>query len=145
MTASSRVFSVTSVGVASRELFMGAQTHHMYFSSMTVGGTAMAKSRAANASQKPLTSGGATAPDTKTCDLNQAHTVFSETPLRYVSAAAPGFLRRRTGKKGFIYLDTKNRIVCDEFHLARIKSLAIPPAWIDVWICQSPVGHLQAT
>jgi DNA topoisomerase I len=64
--------------------------------------------------------------------------------LRYVNDDDPGISRRRRGK-GFSYHDTAGRRVTDEPTLARIRALAIPPAWTDVWICPSPRGHIQAT
>jgi DNA topoisomerase-1 len=63
--------------------------------------------------------------------------------LRYVSDSQPGIRRRRAGD-GFTYIDVDGKPVDDET-LARIKRLAIPPAWTDVWVCSSPNGHLQAT
>ena len=64
--------------------------------------------------------------------------------LRYVSDATPGIARKRSGK-GFRYVGPDGAAVRDAETLARIKSLVIPPAWKDVWICPSPKGHLQAT
>jgi DNA topoisomerase-1 len=64
--------------------------------------------------------------------------------LRYVSPDDPGFERRRAGR-AFRYLDTDGEPIRDAGTLGRIRSLAIPPAWTDVWICPDPVGHLQAT
>jgi DNA topoisomerase-1 len=64
--------------------------------------------------------------------------------LRYVSDTAPGIARRRRGK-GFEYLDSDGKRIRDKETLARIRSLAIPPAWKDVWICPRANGHLQAT
>src|SRR5687768_7470364 len=64
--------------------------------------------------------------------------------LRYVRCGGPGLRRRRAGK-GFVYLTVTGRRVRDAKTLARIRSLAIPPAWQDVWICPSPDGHVQAT
>ncbi|HET6434247.1 MAG TPA: DNA topoisomerase IB, partial [Xanthomonadaceae bacterium] len=64
--------------------------------------------------------------------------------LRYVSDAAPGLRRVRRGP-GFGYRDANGRPVRDRATLARIRALAIPPAWTDVWICADPRGHLQAT
>ncbi|HEY7294453.1 MAG TPA: DNA topoisomerase IB [Dehalococcoidia bacterium] len=64
--------------------------------------------------------------------------------LRYTSDAQPGIRRRRRGRH-FTYLGPDGAPVHDERTLARIRSLAIPPAWTDVWICPSPRGHLQAT
>ncbi|HEX5616524.1 MAG TPA: DNA topoisomerase IB [Acidimicrobiia bacterium] len=64
--------------------------------------------------------------------------------LTYVSDELPGLRRRRAGK-GFAYHDTRGRLVRDPGVKERIASLAIPPAWTDVWICPDPDGHLQAT
>ncbi|NHZ93004.1 DNA topoisomerase IB [Massilia sp. CCM 8733] len=64
--------------------------------------------------------------------------------LRYVSDSAPGITRKARGKN-VVYFDAAGEPVTDEDTLARIRSLAIPPAWNDVWICKSPNGHLQAT
>src|SRR5690606_27556326 len=64
--------------------------------------------------------------------------------LRYVSDEMPGITRRRRGK-GFSYHDPAGRIIRDKTTLARIRSLAIPPAWTAVWICPHERGHLQAT
>jgi DNA topoisomerase I len=54
-----------------------------------------------------------------------------------------GIRRRRRGR-GFTYSDHRARPIRDPKTLTRIRSLAIPPAWSDVWICASPDGHLQA-
>jgi DNA topoisomerase-1 len=64
--------------------------------------------------------------------------------LRYVSDASPGITRKRIGK-GFVYVAPAGKIIGDAVELKRIKSLAIPPAWTDVWICPLENGHLQAT
>ncbi len=64
--------------------------------------------------------------------------------LVYVSDAEPGLRRLRAGK-GFRYLDPRGKAVDDRETLARIRALAIPPAWTDVWICPLPGGHVQAT
>jgi len=63
--------------------------------------------------------------------------------LRYSSDAQPGIRRRRSGR-GFTYVDSDGATVRDKEVLARIKALAIPPAWTDVWICRWPNGHIQA-
>jgi DNA topoisomerase-1 len=63
--------------------------------------------------------------------------------LRYSSSDEPGLVRRRRGR-GFGYERSDGRRVTDKQTLARIRSLAIPPAWRDVWICADPDGHLQA-
>lgn len=64
--------------------------------------------------------------------------------LRYTSDDRPGIARVRSGR-GFGYRDPDGRTLRDRATLARIRALAIPPAWADVWICPDPVGHLQAT
>ena len=64
--------------------------------------------------------------------------------LRYVNDAMPGILRQRDGDS-VRYVDADGAEVRDEATLARIKSLAIPPAWTGVWICARDNGHLQAT
>lgn len=71
-------------------------------------------------------------------------TLLEDSRLRYSTDASPGLTRRRAGK-GFVYLDTERVRVTDDELLARIKRLAIPPAWTDVWICPEASGHLQAT
>lgn len=63
--------------------------------------------------------------------------------LRYVSDREPGLCRVRAGR-GFAYRTARGRTVRDPEVLARIRALAIPPAWTSVWICASPSGHLQA-
>ncbi|WP_119303765.1 DNA topoisomerase IB [Dongia deserti] len=64
--------------------------------------------------------------------------------LEYVNDDDPGIRRQKRGK-GFVYLDSNGKPVRDPYTRARIRSLAIPPAWTDVWICASENGHLQAT
>lgn len=64
--------------------------------------------------------------------------------LRYVDDASPGIRRKRAGK-GFSYIGLDGRPIRDPADLRRIKALAIPPAWTEVWICPTPRGHLQAT
>jgi DNA topoisomerase-1 len=65
-------------------------------------------------------------------------------PLRFTSDCEAGIRRRRAGR-GFVYATPDGRRVGDEKTLGRIASLAVPPAWTDVWICRDPSGHLQAT
>jgi DNA topoisomerase-1 len=64
--------------------------------------------------------------------------------LCHVSDLTPGIKRIKRGKS-FIYLDINNKPVKDKEVLKRIKSLVIPPAWTQVWICPEINGHLQAT
>ncbi len=64
--------------------------------------------------------------------------------LRHVDPKDPGIARRRAGL-GFAYFDAHGERVAAAETLSRIRSLVIPPAWRDVWICASPIGHIQAT
>ncbi len=64
--------------------------------------------------------------------------------LTYVSDTQPGLRRERKGK-GFVYRMDSGERVSDQAVLGHVKSLSIPPAWTDVWICRNPDGHLQAT
>ncbi|MBL0967810.1 MAG: DNA topoisomerase IB [Brevundimonas sp.] len=64
--------------------------------------------------------------------------------LTYCSDESPGLTRTASGK-GFSYHDRKGDLIRDEKVLARIRMLAIPPAWTDVWICPRATGHIQAT
>jgi DNA topoisomerase-1 len=64
--------------------------------------------------------------------------------LRRVDCGDSGFRRRRQGR-GFAYLDADGERIDDPATVARIRALAIPPAWEDVWICPLPNGHIQAT
>src|SRR5688500_20082636 len=66
-----------------------------------------------------------------------------EAGLRYVDDAALGIRRVRHGR-GFGYVDEDGRKVRDRATLARIRALAIPPAWTEVRVCADPDGHLQA-
>src|SRR6266704_1153681 len=84
--------------------------------------------------RKPIESGFAT-------DSAEA---AEEAGLHYVSDDRPGYTRRANNGE-FEYLDTEGKTIGDEQRLLRIKRLAIPPAWTDVWICPSPSGHIQAT
>lgn len=64
--------------------------------------------------------------------------------LRYVSDAGPGYARKRTGTT-FSYYDKDGRRITSADSLRRIKSIGIPPAYEDVWICPLANGHIQAT
>ena len=64
--------------------------------------------------------------------------------LRRSDCSGPGISRRRRGR-GFSYLDPEGGRVSDEDTLGRIRDLAIPPAWREVWICGDPFGHIQVT
>jgi len=63
--------------------------------------------------------------------------------LRRSHPDEPGFSRRRRGR-GFSYLDADGKVLEDTDVVERIRALAIPPAWTDVWICPHPNGHIQA-
>src|SRR5690348_15749079 len=64
--------------------------------------------------------------------------------LRHVSDSMPGIRRRRVGR-GFSYVDPNGLVVRERERIRRFRSLVIPPAWSDVWICPVPEGHLQVT
>jgi DNA topoisomerase I len=64
--------------------------------------------------------------------------------LRYVTDGTPGIRRRRAGK-GWAFYAAGGARITEHAVRKRIKSLAIPPAWTDVWICLDPNGHIQAT
>ena len=67
-----------------------------------------------------------------------------EAGLRYVSDDRPGYTRKAKGED-FEWLDADGKPIRDEQRLLRIRRLAIPPAWTDVWICPAANGHIQAT
>ena len=64
--------------------------------------------------------------------------------LRYMPDDKPGITRHKRGED-FEYRAPDGKRITDADELSRIRSLAIPPAWTDVWICTSPRGHIQAT
>lgn len=64
--------------------------------------------------------------------------------LAYASDAEPG-IRRAAKGTGFTYKAPNGRTITDKNILLRIRKLAVPPAWTDVWICPDPNGHIQAT
>ena len=64
--------------------------------------------------------------------------------LRHAADSEPG-IRRRGEPGAFFYMGANGRRITSAATLARLKALAIPPAWTDVWICSDPRGHLQAT
>lgn len=68
-----------------------------------------------------------------------------EASLTYVDDTQPGYSRVRVNAHTFHYLDEKGARITDEAQIQRINSLAIPPAYENVWICPLPDGHLQAT
>ncbi|WP_345816630.1 DNA topoisomerase IB [Paraburkholderia sp. PREW-6R] len=64
--------------------------------------------------------------------------------LRHADDSKPGITRKRD-KSGFVYYDAAGKRITDEDEIKRINSLAIPPAYEDVWICADARGHIQAT
>jgi len=83
------------------------------------------------------------APDAAELAIVDPRDAAESVGLVYVADQEPGIRRRKVGK-GFAYL-REGTAVKDAAILKRIKSLAIPPAWTDVWICSKSNGHIQAT
>jgi len=81
-------------------------------------------------------------PNGKLTELNAE--AAEEAGLRYVSDEQAGYTRKKNGDD-FEYFDQEGKPIRDEQRILRIKRLAIPPAWTEVWVCPSPNGHLQAT
>jgi DNA topoisomerase-1 len=79
--------------------------------------------------------------DTEPLSQQEAATAAN---LHYVTDEQPGLWRRRCGK-GFAYYNHQGELLRDESVKQRIRQLAIPPAYEEVWICPDPQGHLQAT
>ena len=77
-------------------------------------------------------------------NVNNPAAAANDAGLYHVNDDRLGYRRRANGN-GFEYLDTETKRIRDRQRLLRIKRLAIPPAWTDVWICPSPNGHIQAT
>jgi len=65
--------------------------------------------------------------------------------LRYISDETTAGIRRVGKPNRFRYVNTNGRVIRERAELERIRSLAIPPAWTDVWVCPHALGHLQAT
>ncbi len=80
----------------------------------------------------------------ETADLHDYNAEAKSNGLRYVSDAKPGYRRRKQGRH-FIFFDSLGNRVRDEEEIIRIRKLAIPPAYRDVWICPYANGHIQAT
>ena len=78
-----------------------------------------------------------------TSTLHDPHAAARAAHLHYVSDKKPGITRVREGD-GFAYRHPDGSPVTDEGTLERIRHLAIPPAYTDVWVCRDPKGHLQA-
>ena len=77
-------------------------------------------------------------------DLTPAAAPARRGRLKRADCAGPGIRRVRRGR-GFSYEDDSGEKIADEETLERIRQLAIPPAWEEVWICPDPFGHIQAT
>ncbi|MBG7618778.1 DNA topoisomerase IB [Herbaspirillum sp. AP02] len=75
---------------------------------------------------------------------DEAVVIARANQLRYVNDEMPGIRRSRHGK-GFAYHDARGELIRDAQELVRLKSLAIPPAWEEVWISPHHNGHIQAT
>src|SRR5216117_2213796 len=84
-----------------------------------------------------------TPPQTQETPANGSVEAAAAARLRYVSDARPGIQRIRVGR-GFKYSSADGTEVTDPQTLQRIRSIAIPPAWMDVWICPLAHGHIQA-
>lgn len=82
--------------------------------------------------------------DLAACAPDDPALVAEDADLNYVSDEGPG-IRRKASGKGFSYLGPGDRKVGDKPTLARLRALAIPPAWTQVWICSDASGHIQAT
>lgn len=80
----------------------------------------------------------------ESCDANDPIEAAKAAGLRYVTDASPGIRRKRVGKN-FSYIGLNGKPIRDPAELRRIKSLGIPPAWTNVWICPKANGHIQAT
>jgi DNA topoisomerase-1 len=76
--------------------------------------------------------------------VSQTETASRRGRLRRADCAEAGIRRLRRGR-GFSYEDPAGEVIEDEETLERIRQLAIPPAWKEVWICPDPFGHIQAT
>ena len=82
-------------------------------------------------------------PDERVSDRSRPSDPTAGSDLRFSTDSEPGLGRRRAGT-GFRYVSPEGRTVRDHATLERIRALAIPPAWTDVWICRDARGHLQA-
>jgi DNA topoisomerase I len=82
--------------------------------------------------------------DSDTAVIAEPQQAAASAGLRYIADSRPGIRRRKSGI-GFFYVDSDGSRVSETNALKRIRALAIPPAWQDVWICPFPDGHLQAT
>ena len=93
---------------------------------------------------QPVPQKSPTMGNVESCDANDPIETAKAAGLRYVTDAMPGIQRKRVGKN-FSYIGLNGKPIRDPAELRRIKSLGIPPAWTNVWICPRPNGHIQAT
>jgi DNA topoisomerase-1 len=80
---------------------------------------------------------------TRDADMSALSIATANGSLTFVNDSAPGFTRRRAGR-GFCFFGVDGKRIVDPKTLARIRKLAIPPAWKHVWICPDARGHIQA-
>lgn len=76
--------------------------------------------------------------------VTEAESRAEAADLRYINDGEPGYHRKRWGR-GFSYFDKQGERITDPDLRERFESLAIPPAWQEVWICPSSDGHIQVT
>src|SRR5581483_8458322 len=88
--------------------------------------------------------GNAVGGETTVVEVASPVEAAKEAGLRYVSDTQPGIQRKRVGKN-FSYIGRDGKAIHDQKELKRIRSIGIPPAWTNVWICPDPRGHIQAT
>ncbi|MDX6804668.1 DNA topoisomerase IB [Terrihabitans rhizophilus] len=91
-----------------------------------------------------MTEAAVLVPEDDVCPAYDPETSAENAGLVYVSDDKPGITRRKAGS-GFAYRSSKGEAIRDPKILERIRSLAIPPAYTDVWICPKANGHIQAT
>lgn len=82
--------------------------------------------------------------DDTTIERPRPHDLAPKLSLVHVTDEEPGIRRLKAGR-GFYFVDAKGRKLADGKDLQRIRALAIPPAWTDVWVSANPDGHIQAT
>ncbi|QDQ25397.1 DNA topoisomerase IB [Chitinimonas arctica] len=75
---------------------------------------------------------------------HEGHREARRAGLHHGGDEGPGISRRRYGR-GFRYLDAAGQAIKNPAELRRFRSLALPPAWREVWINPDPLGHIQAT
>ncbi|WP_205394707.1 DNA topoisomerase IB [Xanthomonas hydrangeae] len=106
--------------------------------------TASAAGKLASVAASAASAVAATAAAASVAAVAQAKATARTAGLTYVNDQQPGISRRRAGKS-FSYRSADGQRVADADTLQRIRALAIPPAYTEVWICAKPNGHLQAT